>query len=321
MWLILSVNSISIFLGRDEEELRRQTREIAPQAAFVSRADIKANPDLIPQIEIAYEGLGRDNLTRATNLKWLQNGGAGVNHLPLEELAKRGVMVTNVSGIHARAITEHMFGMLLFISRNLRESHEAQKLGVWKHLGEGVESLYSKTLGILGVGAIGAQAARVGRAFEMKVVGLRRGGASHPDIETMFAPENRLPFFAQCNVVMNVLPLTPQTRGFMGEAELGALPKGAIVINAGRGATIQTDALVSSLQNGQLKAALLDVTDPEPLPSGHILWTLPNVFITPHFSGTHPEYDAEADAIFLDNLRLYMAGEALHHVVDMSAGY
>lgn len=314
------MNPLLIFLGRDDEELRRKTLEIVPQAELVSRAGLKANPDLISRIEVAYEGLG-DDLARATHLKWLQNGGAGVDHLRLDALAKRGVLVTNVSGIHARAITEHLFGMLLFTTRNLRAAHEQQKEREWKNLGAPVESLYSKTLGILGVGAIGMQAARVGRAFGMKVVGLRRGSALVPEIQALFSPENRLEFFAQSDVVMNLLPLTPQTRGFMGQAEFEALPGGAIVLNAGRGATIQTGALLWALQSGKLRAALLDVTDPEPLPADHILWTMPNVLITPHFSGSHPEYDAEADAIWLDNLRLYLAGAPLHHQVNLKTGY
>ena len=314
-------HKIIVFLGRDDAELRRKTLEIAPHIEVVSRADLEANPELLPRIEVSYNGLRGDDLARASGLKWLQNGGAGVNHLPLEDLQKRGVLVTNVSGIHARAITEHMFGMLLFLTRNLREAHEAQKIANWKHLGKGIESLYSKTLGILGVGAIGAQAARVGRAFEMKTVGLRRGGQAHPDIETMFSPETRLSFFAESDVVMNILPLTEATRGFMGKDEFDALPDGAIVINAGRGATIQNDALFGALQSGKLKAALLDVTDPEPLPADHPLWKLPNVFITPHYSGAHPEYNAEADVIWLDNLRLYVVGQALHHVINSQEGY
>jgi phosphoglycerate dehydrogenase-like enzyme len=120
---------------------------------------------------------------------------------------------------------------------------------------------------------------------------------------------------------MNVLPLTDATRGFMGETEFDALPPGAIVINAGRGATIDTQALLRAIERGRIKAALLDVTDPEPLPADHPLWTAPGVVITAHYSGAHPEYNAEADEIFLDNLRLYLAGKELHHVVDKQAGY
>lgn len=276
---------------------------------------------MLSQIEIAYEGLSRDELSRATNLRWLQVGGAGVDNFVSPDSPPREWILTNVSGIHARCITEHLFGMLLGLTRELHTARKQQEARKWKPLGENLLSLYGKTLGILGVGAIGVQIARVARAFEMKPIGLRHGGAAHPDIETMFVPETRLEFFAQSQIVMNVLPLTDETRDFMGDAELEALPDGAIVCNAGRGATMNTAALMRALASGKIRAALLDVTEPEPLPADHALWKMPNVFITAHYAGAHPEYDAEADAIFLDNLRLYVAGEPLHHGVDQTAGY
>jgi D-2-hydroxyacid dehydrogenase (NADP+) len=265
--------------------------------------------------------LKREELPQAKGLRWFQNGGAGVNGLISPEVQNSDLIVTNVSGIHARPITEHMFGMLLSVTRALGAAWDGQKKHEWKHLGSQVDSLAGKTLGILGVGAIGEQAAKVGKAFDMKVIGLRRSGKSHPDIEAMFTPETRLDFFARSEVVMNILPLTEKSRGFMGDAEFDALPDGAIVINAGRGATINTDSLLRALHTGKLKAALLDVTDPEPLPADHPLWNEPKVFITPHYSGAYPQYNRDADLIFLDNLRLYLAGEPLHHVVDKAEGY
>lgn len=312
---------ITVLIGRDDAELRQKTLEIAPQIELVSRPEIESNPEIVQRIEIAYDGLRGDDLERATALKWLHNSGAGVNNLPLAELEARGVTLSNTSGIHAHCIAEHLFGMLLMATRSLDLALEAQKQAKWARIGADTLSLRGKTLGVLGVGAIGAQTARVGRALGMKTIGLRRGGESHPDIETMFSPASKLDFFAQSDVVMNVLPLTDETRDFMGQTEFEALPDGALVANAGRGATIDTNALVAALQSGKLRAALLDVTNPEPLPSDHILWSLPGVFITPHYAGVHPEYNAESDAIWLDNLRLYVAGEALHHVVDKTAGY
>lgn len=310
-----------ILIGRDDAELCRQTAAISPQIEVVSRAQIEKNPALLAQIEIAYDGLRGEDFTRATGLKWLQSAGAGVNNLPLQDLESRGVTVTNVSGIHAHCIAEHLFGMLLMATRSLDLALEAQKQAQWARRDWPTISLSGKTLGVLGTGEIGTQIARVGRAFGLKIIGLRRGGEAHPDIETMFSPQNKLDFFAQSDIVMNTLPLTEETRGFLGHREFETLPRGAIVANAGRGATIDTDALIAAMQSGKLRAALLDVTEPEPLPDNHILWQMPGVFITPHYAGTHPEYNVEADAIWLDNLRLYLAGENLHHLVESSEGY
>lgn len=300
--------------------LPERVRALSPRLQTVTRDDLEARPELLQQIEVIYGGLKREEWPQATGVKWLQTSGAGVNGLPFEALPLE-IIVTNVSGIHAEPITEQMFGMLLAVTRDLNRAWEHQKTREWRDFKPDLGGLWGKTLGVLGVGAIGSQSARIGRAFGMRVIGLRRGGESHPDIEEMFVPDNRLKFFARCDVVMNTLPLTEHTRGFMGAQEFEALPQGAIVINTGRGATMDTQALMNALQSGHLKAALLDVTDPEPLPSDHPLWTMPNVVITPHYSGGHPDYDARAEAIFLDNLHRYLDGAPLHHVVDKVQGY
>jgi D-2-hydroxyacid dehydrogenase (NADP+) len=205
----------------------------------------------------------------------------------------------------------------------LAAAWDMQKTQHWngEGLGDRVGLLWGKTLGLLGVGAIGSHSARVGKAFGMRTIGLRRGGEAHPDIEQMHAPETRWQFLAACDVIMNTLPLTDTTRGFLGPAEFAAMKPGAILVNTGRGATVQTDALMDALRSGQIGAALLDVTDPEPLPDPHPLWTMQNVYITPHYSGSRPDYEECADAIFLDNLRRYLTGETLINVVNKQEGY
>lgn len=314
-------NTLFLFLDRTDPQLEERVRSLSPRIETVSRRQLETRPDLLATIEVAYEGLSREQLSQATTLKWLQVGGAGVNNFLTPEIATSPLLITNVSGIHARCITEHMFGLLLGVTRALYGARESQEKREWKAQGGGVESLYGKTLGILGMGAIGKQAARVGQAFDMRVIGLRNNPQPVEGVAAMFTPDTRLDFFAQIDVVMNVLPLTDTTQGFMGDAEFEALPEGAILINAGRGATIDTGSLLRAMKRGKLKAALLDVTDPEPLPADHALWTTPGVIITAHYSGAHPEYNVEADEIFLDNLQRYLHGEELHHVVDKHAGY
>ena len=289
---------------------------------IVTPAQIESQPDLLAQVEIAYGWLNADQLARATRLRWLQTSSAGVEGL-MPHVQSDTLTLTNARGVGAAPITEHMFGMLLVATRRLAQAWDRQKTGQWngEGLGDRVGLLSGKTLGVLGVGAIGGHSAQVGKAFGMRVVGLRRGGGAHPAVERMYTPEERAAFLAECDVVMNTLPLTPATRGFLGRAEFDALAPGAILINTGRGGTVDTDALLDALNSGRLGAALLDVTDPEPLPPGHPLWTTENVYLTPHYSGSRPDYDARADAIFLDNLRRYLAGEALANVVDKAEGY
>ena len=314
---------IKTLLGSDSPALLVALRPSADQIELVTTAQLKASPELLAQIEIAYGGLNPAQIASATKLRWLQVGGAGVDRLLTPEMAARDFILTNARGVGAAPITEHMFGMLLLVTRRLAQAWDTQKTQHWDGdgLGDRVGLLWGKTLGLLGVGAIGSHSARVGKAFGMRTVGLRRGGEVHPDIETMYTPETRWEFLAACDVVMNTLPLTEATRGFLGPSEFAAMKPGAILVNTGRGVTVDTDALMDALCSGQVGAALLDVTDPEPLPDNHPLWMMQNVYITPHYSGSRPDYDAQADAIFLDNLRRYLAGETLINLVNKQEGY
>ncbi len=307
----------ALLLAHDDENLREQIRQIAPDIEIITPDDENA----LQRADIAYDGVKKNQLGEATNLRWIQVASAGVNGWPMDDLKARGIRLTTTSGIHAQPITEHMFGMLLMKTRALNKAAAVQPQHQWRGGDFPVRLLAGQTLGLLGVGAIGEHAARVGAALGMRVIGLRRSGEAVTDVEEMFAPDNRLEFFGQCDVVMNTLPLTNDTRGFMGEAEFAALPQGAIVINTGRGATIDTEALMNWLRSDDENYAALDVTEPEPLPPDHPLWQLSNVFITPHYSGNHPTYMERANAIFLDNLKRFIQGEELHNLVDAEAGY
>lgn len=309
-------SNLVLLLGSDNPELLARVRQIAPDCEIVKGAELE-------RAHIIYNGVKPDEIAGAKSLRWLQLFSAGINRWPVKELAKRNVIVTTTNGIHAQPITEHMFGLLLMNTRALDVALREQPKQEWRSFNYSprVQRIADKTLGVLGVGAIGTHAAHVGRAFGMRVIGLRRGGEPIDDVEEMFTPDQKIEFFGQCDVVMNTLPLTEDTRGFMSHAEFEALPDGAIVINTGRGETIETDALMTWLRSGRARAAMLDVTEPEPLPAEHPLWKMENVTITPHYSGNHPEYGARANEIFLDNLRRFVAGETLHNVVDTNAGY
>ena len=312
-------DSLTILLGDDDAALRARIGQIAPAAEIIAPDDANA----LERAQIIYGGAQPEEIGDARNLRWLQLHSAGVNRWPLNELSARGVRVTNASGVHAAPIVEHMFGMLLMHTRALDVALREQSKRDWRgfDMGERAQIICGKTLGVLGVGAIGTHAATVGKAFGMRVIGLRRSGKAAPDIEQMFAPDERLKFFAQTDVVMNTLPITDATRDFMGKAEFEALPDGAIVINTGRGATINTGALLNWLRSEQSGAALLDVTEPEPLPADHPLWEMDKARITSHYSGARPDYQARADDIFADNLQRFIKDEPLHNLVDASVGY
>ena len=310
---------LTLLIGSNDESLHKRIRQIAPDCEIVSPDD----KDALERAHVVYGGVKPDEIAGAQSLRWLQLQSAGVNRWDLPKLAERNVQLTNASGIHAAPIVEQMFGMLLMNTRELDKALLEQPKRDWRGFKMGSESqlISGKTLGVLGVGAIGKHAAVVGGAFGMRVIGLRSSGEGAPAIEQMFTPAQKLEFFAQSDVVMNSLPITDATRGFMSTAEFDALPDGAIVINTGRGETIDTNALMNWLRNGTGRAALLDVTDPEPLPPEHPLWEVPGVLISAHSSGNRPDYEARADDIFVDNLARFVAGETLHNLVDLEAGY
>jgi D-2-hydroxyacid dehydrogenase (NADP+) len=316
-------DKIKVLVGHADGDFIARVQAVSERLEVVSPEEIKERPELIPEIEVVYGGLGRAQIPQATKLRWLQTQGAGVNGLITPELRDSDLIVTNASGIHAEPITEHMFGMLLMVTRRLAEAWDQQKTRQWKgydfHSNLGM--LAGKTLGVLGVGAIGGHSAKVGQAFGMRVIGLRRTGEAHPHVDRMYRAEERMEFFRESDVIMNSLPLTENTRGAMGREEFAAVKPGVIVINTGRGPTIDTEALSDALREGRVGAALLDVTDPEPLPEDHPLWTMERVYITPHYSGNHPGYQERAAKIFLENLRLYLAGEPMINVVDKREGY
>lgn len=208
-------------------------------------------------------------------------------------------------------------------SRNLHLAFAQQHEARWNNqpYRETLKTLRGKTLGIFGLGAIGERVAAIAAPFGLRVIGLERTPRPVAGVSEVFGPEQLPAFLAQSELLVNILPLTAATRGWIGARELAQLPRGAFFVNVGRGATVDTDALVEALRSGQLAGAGLDVTEPEPLPPDHPLWKLPHVLITPHYSGAQPDYFSHLGELFIENLRRYVAGEPLLNVVDKRAGY
>jgi phosphoglycerate dehydrogenase-like enzyme len=208
------------------------------------------------------------------------------------------------------------------LTRNLHRAVLAQEKTVWDDasLSKGLSSLAGRTLCVAGLGAIGAQCAAIGRVLGMHVIGIRRRPGTSRAADEVVGPEKRRDAFARSRIIMLLLPDTPDTRAFVGREELSAM-QGSFLLNAGRGASVDTTALVEALRAGNVRGAGLDVTDPEPLPQSHPLWSMPNVVITPHYAGVHPGYDEEAFDVFLANLGRWVRGEPLENVVDKDAGY
>lgn len=309
---------IIVLLAQDlPAEIHEEACALSPRLRFIS-ATGQDDLALLEQAEIIYGHFSPDWLARAPRVRWVQFAAAGVERV-LQAGAAPQAVFTNVH-IHAEPIAEQLFGMLLMLVRRLHLAYRQQLEHQWALVGQpGV--LSGMTLGVLGAGSIGRRTAELGVAFGMRVLGMRTQPGMLPPFAAMFTPEHTAEMFAQCDVVILTLPLTPRTVGFLGAREFAQMKQGTLLCNIGRGRLIETEALLAALHDGTLGGAALDVTDPEPLPHNHPLWDEPNVLITPHNAGLHCGYAEHAAAVFLDNLRRYLAGQPLENVVDKEAGY
>ncbi len=174
---------------------------------------------------------------------------------------------------------------------------------------------------MLGLGAIGLRLAELVRVFPMRVIAVRRHPAPVDWIDWVGGAADLPRLLAESDFLFNVLPLTEETRGLIGEVQFRAMKPGAIYINYGRGATTDTAALLRALREGWIGGAGLDVVDPEPLPADHPLWTMDNVVLTPHYGGSRADSFERKSAILIENLRRHSKGEALMNVIDKTLGY
>ena len=263
-------------------------------------------------------------LARATRLSWVQAQSAGVEGvLALEGLrTSERIVLTNMSGVHAPAMSEHVFAMLLSLTRQLPRFRAAQEAGVWSRDSKGMTALSGRTLLVVGLGSIGSEVARRAQAFDMRVLATSRTAKETPPYVDHLGPASELDeLLPQADVVVIALPLTAETRGLFGAERLARLRPGAYLINVARGAIVDGEALAAALAGGRLAGACLDVTDPEPLPPEHPLWKLANVVITPHVSAQAEITGARRRELLQENLRRFAAGEPLLNVVDKEAGY
>lgn len=263
-------------------------------------------------------------LAAAPRLAWVQSYSAGVeNVLAVPGLVDRsGLILTNGSGAHGPVIAEHVFALLLHLTRGLSTYGAAQARGEWTRGSFEGESLAGRTLLVAGLGAIGDQVAKRAKAFEMTVLATARTPRERPaHVDELVTSDRMDELLPRTDVLVICLPLTAETRGLFDRKRLSLLPKGAYVINIARGAILDSDALLESLTAGHLGGAGLDVTDPEPLPAGHPLWSAPNLVITPHVAGDAELTRTRRDTLIDENLARFATGRPLLNVVDRAAGY
>lgn len=285
------------------------------ETADLPDLEILNAPGLDADILFGEPDLIRALLASFPNLKWVQSNWAGVEPL-LDPALRRDYTLTNARGVFGPLMSEFVFGYLLLHERKILQRLEAQKEHRWDPTSTG--TLRGKTLGLLGVGSIGAELARTAKFFDMTVHGFTRSSEACSDVDKYFHTD--LPAFASgLDYFASVLPNTSDTHHIVDANVLNALPKHAIFINVGRGSAVDETALVEALQTGAISGSVLDVFEQEPLPVEHPLWSVPNTFITSHTSA--PSFPEDIAKLFIENYRLYVEGKPLKYVVDFEKGY
>jgi len=252
-------------------------------------------------------------------LRWVQAMTAGVEGwLALPDLPA-GLTLTCARGTHLESMPENIIGALLYVAKPYAAAAENQKLGKW--VPSMAQPLSGKTLGILGVGAIGKEVARIAEAIGLRVIGTRRRAEAVPHLAEVFSADRTPEVLAQSDFVLLLLPATPETDNLIDAARLGMMKRSAWLLNFGRGHLIRDDDLVAAVKAGTIAGAVLDVYRQEPLPAAHPFWTTPGILVLPHIGGPHPQRDRVVARLFAENLGRFLDGRPLNEVVDRAAGY
>lgn len=278
---------------------------------------------LLAEAEIIYgSGPPKNVIARAPKLKWIQTTNAGVDDFLDSDIIRSSVIVTNTSGIHAISIGECVLGLMLMFVKKTPLCFRLKQERQWKQFTLTV--LRSKTVGIVGLGSIGREVARLSKAFGMRVLAIRRTTkrvAYARNVDVMLPQDRLSQLLSESDFVVLTLPLTPETNKLIGEEELRTMKSTAYLINIARGNVVDEAALIRALDENWIAGAGLDVFATEPLPAGSRLWELPNVIFSPHVAGELEDYYIQATELFCENLRRYLNGRKLLNVVNKKKGY
>lgn len=314
-----------IVMGADAERLAWM-QTVAPGVGLVAASDRAEAVREATDADAVIGACAADVVEAGQHIRWVQHLYAGVERcVGIPGFAARGIVLTNMQKIAGPVMAEHVLALMFGLSRGLASYVPNQAKGEWAQDAvpeSRMWALEGKTLFIAGLGGIGMEVARRADALGMRVIATRNTPHEKPPFVAEQGLSKDLPgFAARADVIVDALPLTPDTKGIFGKALFDAAKHGALFINVGRGGTVVTADLVAALQDGRIGGAGLDVTDPEPLPPDHPLWHAPNVLITPHVAATTDLGEQPRWLIARENLRRYAAGGKLLSEVDVQRGY
>jgi len=262
----------------------------------------------------------------APRVRWIQASSAGIGQFVSQRRyheRMKGTVFTTASGVHITPLAEFCALAMLAFSRGLFHMQSLQARRHWERFA--ATDLVGRTVVVFGLGAIGRETARVARALGMRAIGVKRSvegeDPSAHQVDELYPPTAFRNLLPRAEFLVLVSPHTKETEGVMGSREFDLLPRGAVLINIGRGALVDEDALIGALQSGHLAGAALDVFATEPLPKDSPLWTMSNVLVSPHSASTSDRENGRLTALFCDNLRRFLDGQPLRNVLDVGKLY
>lgn len=343
---VLAGNSVSPFPAKKEKKPRLPLKIFLntragyfyrdPVGSVMRDKIMKISPEIsltddegaMGEVNAWYGPIKSDQMKKAPNLQWVHSTSAGVEKYLFPEMVESDVLLTNAKGCFAPAIAEHTFGLLFALTRNIGAQTRNMSDGKWE--GVPMESIFEikgKTMGIVGLGGIGSQTARRARAMDMKVIAVDIVPKYREQIgdicdEVRLVQDGGLEWLLpQSDVVLISAPHTKVSEGMIGAKQFGMMKKTAYFINVARGKIVKTPALVDALNNGKIAGAGLDVTDPEPLPPDHALWSMPNVIITSHIAARSQFNRERSNEVFVENVYRFVNELPMLNQVDKELGF
>lgn len=311
-----------LFTFKIKTTFKEQLKEKYPNVEFIYTTNIDdASLEDIEVIVTDGGDLTSEHVEKATALKWVMVAAVGVDTLPIEALQERDILVTNSHGVHKMPLAESVLAHLLSLERGLPGIYKREDKKEWKLDSLPGEMNHSTAL-IVGTGAIGGEIGRLLQAFHVRTIGCNRSGHSNPSMDETISFQEILERLPEADYVISILPSTPQTRWIYQPEHFRAMKETAVFMNVGRGDAVKEQYVLDALQQNEIRHAVLDVFETEPLPEDHPFWELPNCTVSPHMSSLSDQYIKRSLDIMDTNLDKWVAGEKdLINQVDLAKGY
>ncbi|SCH43290.1 MULTISPECIES: D-2-hydroxyacid dehydrogenase [unclassified Romboutsia] len=314
--------NILVLLPLDDEK-KLKLNSIAADCKIVYSSQEKVTKKELEDANIIIGNPDVDIIRYSNNLKWIQLNSAGADKYIKEGVLNKDVILTNATGAYGLAVSEHMLAMLLELLKKLHLYRDNQNKKIWKSEGK-VKSINKSRILIVGLGDIGCSFGKMVKSLGAYTIGVKRRNTLKPEfIDELHLIDNLDELLPSADIVAICLPSTKDTQDLFSKSKIEKMKKGSILLNVGRGNTVDTESLCDALENNHLGGAGLDVIDPEPLPSEHRIWDLENIVITPHVAGGY-NLDETYENIFeisINNLERFINGKKLCNIVDFSTGY